>query len=232
MTTEEPEDSARKVEEIVREISDEADKPMDVDPHDDRTREFTSTSLSRMRWEWDPADQQALIGIHELINRQMMVHFGDAYVIMNDLFEIVRTPMVDPTTGEVVIDKETGLTQWVRKDSGAYEEDWFLLGHKDMANFLFRITTGLFAWEQVAEDLRGDSLFAKAVWEEAVAIGYQNARSSGERTVEDRTQAARRMSQDQRLFGIFQTVMSRKADALTRSMQLLGQRLKDVLANS
>lgn len=218
----------RQTEEIIKEITEGADESLTVDPHADRTREFTHTSLSRQRWSWDPDDQRAIDGIHQIIDNEMLRRFSGAYQIMNDLYEIVREPEVTDQ-GEIVTDAN-GWTVWATTSSGAYREDWYRLGHKDMANFIFRIVTGLFAWEQTAAEIHGDSLFAKAMWEEAVAIQYKTARDTGQKTVEDRTQAARRLSQDQRLFGIFQAVMSRRADALVRSMSLLSQRLKDVLA--
>lgn len=215
-------------EEIIREITVRADEPLTVDPHADRTREFTHTSLSRQRWSWDADDQRAIDGIHEILDNEMLRQFSGAYQIMNDLYEIVREPEVDDDG--VIQTDANGWTVWATTPSGAYVEDWYRLGTKDMTNFIFRIVTGLFAWEQTAAQIHGDSLFAKAMWEEAVAIQYQTAREGGQRTVEDRTQAARRLSQDQRLFGIFQATLSRRADALVRQMTLLAQRLKDVLA--
>lgn len=218
----------RQTEDIIREITERADEPIDVDPHADRTREFTHTSLSRQRWSWEADDQRAIDGIHQILDNEMLRRFSGAYQIMNDLYEIVREPEVTDQ-GEIITDSH-GWTVWATTPSGAYVEDWYRLGHKDMTNFVFRIVTGLFAWEQTAAEIHADSLFAKAMWEEAVAIQYQTARETGQKTVEDRTQAARRLSQDQRLFGIFQAAMSRRADALVRNMTLLSQRLKDVLA--
>lgn len=223
-------DIDRHTEQIIREMTEGADEPIDVEPHADRTREFTHTSLSRQRWSWDPDDQRAIDGIHQILDNEMLRRFSGAYQIMNDLYEIVREPEVTDQ-GEIVTDVN-GWTVWATTSSGAYVEDWYRLGHKDMSNFLFRIVTGLFAWEQTAAQIHGDSLFAKAMWEEAVAIQYQTARDTGQRTVEDRTQSARRLSQDQRLFGIFQSNLSRRADALVRSMTTLSQRLKDILVTA
>lgn len=217
----------RKAEEIVQEISAEGDRSMEVEVHEDRTREFSSTSLARMRFSWDGADRDAMAAIHDRVDGLMLEAFGSAYQIMNDLYEIVREPEID-RNGEIRLDGR-GWRVWRVNGSGAFVEDWSRLGHHDLQNFLFRITTSLFAWEQAAASIWGDSMFAKAAWEESLAIGYTESRENGGRTVEDRTQAARLASRQERLFGIFQSMLSRKADALVRSMTTLAQRLKDVL---
>lgn len=220
----------RKTEEVVRELSQEADRPMEVELHDDRMRTFSSTSLSRMsRGERDPGLRQSLDDLNTLADDQIMRLFGSAYQIMNDLYDIVRVPQCHPDTGEVLTDRY-GWKLWEVNESGYPIEDWSALGHKERGDFLFRITTNLFAWEQAAARLWSDSMYAKAVWEEALANGYEDSRSNGGKTVEDRTQAARLASRMQRLEGIFHASLSRRADALVRSMTLLSQRLKDVLS--
>jgi hypothetical protein len=218
----------RRTEEVIREMSQEADKTPEIDLHEDRTREMTSLSLSRMRWEWPPELRGAMEDLHAMIDNQMLIKFAGAYQIMNDLYMIVREPMV-VEGGEIVTDAH-GWPIWMTNESGAYIEDFSCLGIKEVQNFLFRITTQLFAWEQTSASLWGDAMFAKSVWEEAVALGYERSKTSGGRTVEDRTQAARLVSRDERLFALFQSTLSRKAEALVKSMQLLGQRLKDVLS--
>lgn len=219
----------RSTEVHVREEAKEAEQQTTVEVHDDRTREFTHTSLSRMRLDWSPEDRQAVDDLHDVVERRMLVLFGDAYRVINDLYEIVRQPMVD---GDGVIQKdENGWTVWARDAlTGSYLEDYSLLTSFQVKHMLFQITTRMFEWEQSAADLWGDSMFAKAQWETAIAQGFEGAKESGQRTVEDRTQYARRVSREERYFAIFQTLISRKADALVRSMERLGQRLKDVLS--
>jgi hypothetical protein len=218
----------RSEDRVIRDESEEADRSMVVDPHDDRTLEFERTGLSRMRTTWRPEDAEALAGIHQIVDNELLVHFAGAYQVMNEIWDIVREPVV-LTGGEVQTDVN-GWTVWARNELGDYIEDYSKLSHKDVEHFLFKITTRLFEWEQASARLWGDSMSAKALWEMALARGYRDARTSGARTVEDRIQAARLASEDDRFFGIFQTTLSRHADAIVRSTQLLGQRLKDVLS--
>lgn len=215
---------------IVREIAQESDQPMAVEVHDDRTFEFARTGLSRMRTTWSEEDADAMAGIHAVVEREVLLHFAGAFQIMNEIYEIVREPSVNTTTGEIEKDQH-GFTVWLRTETGAYVEDYTRLGHKDVEHFLFRITTRLFDWEQQAVQLWGDAMFAKALWEQRLAQGYQESRTSGGRTVEDRTQAGRLASYDERLFGIFRSLISRRADGVVRSTTLLSQRLKDVLSS-
>lgn len=217
----------RTTEAFVREESAEADKGMVVEVHDDRTRENTTTSMSRMRTDWGEEDKFAVEGLHEVIENRMLVLFGDAYRIMNDLYDIVRAAETDDE-GTVLVDGH-GFPLWMRNASGGFVEDYSRLTSHDLRHLLFQITTRLFDWEQKRDALWGDSMFAKAQWEQALAASYEGAREAGVRTVEDRTQAARRVSREERLFAIFLAVLSRRADSLTRSMERLGQRLKDVV---
>jgi len=222
-------DDDRTEEQVIRDESAEADREMEVDPHDDRTFEFARTGLSRMRTTWSDEDAEAMAGIHAVVEREILLHFAGAFQVVNEIYDIVREPSVDRTTGEIEKD-QYGFTVWMRTETGAYVEDYTLLGRKDLEHFLFRITTRLFEWEQMAAQLWGDAMFAKALWEQRLAQGYQDSRTNGARTVEDRTQAGRMASRDERLFGIFRSLISRRADAVVRSMNLLSQRLKDLLS--
>lgn len=222
------EEDDRTEAQIIREMSAEADQPMAVDPHDDRTLEFERTGLSRLRTSWTPEDAEALDGINGIVEREIMIYFAAAFQIMNEVYDIVREPVAD-SNGEVVRD-QYGFPVWLRTETGAFIEDYSKLSHKDVEHFLFRITTRLFDWEQQAAQFWGESMFAKAVWEQRLAASYAQARENGGRTVEDRTQAARLGAYEERLFGIFRALLSRKADAVVASMTRLSQRLKDVLS--
>lgn len=222
-------DEERTADRVMREESAEADRIMEVDPHDDRTQEFTTHTENRMRRDWRPEDREEIHGIHSVIDRLMLERFGGAFQIMNDLYEIVREPHV-LEGGEIATDIH-GFTIWERTESGSYIEDYTKLGSKEVKDFLFKITTRLFQWEQEAAEIHGDAMYAKALWEHAYSTGYLDAQNSGAKTVEDRTQGARAASMDDRYFGIFQSNLSRRADALVRSLTLLSQRLKDVLSS-
>jgi hypothetical protein len=221
----------RSEDRVIRAESQEADRPMVVDPHDDRTQEFEfeRVGMSRMRMEWRPEDADALAGLNAVVEREMLQHFAGAFQVMNEIYDIVREPQVNPVTAEILTD-EHGWPLWARTSVGAYVEDYTKLGHKDVEHFLFKITTQLFEWELAAAQFRSNQQFAKALWEFSTAKGYRDARDQGAKTVEDRTQAARLAAWDDRLFGIFQTAMDWKAQSIVRSMNLLGQRLKDVLS--
>lgn len=224
-------DEERKTEEVVRAISQEADQPMEVELHDDRTKAFSRSALARMVTRGPDIELRRILeDLESLADREILKLFGNAYQVMNDLYEVVRMPRTD--SDGVVLKDQYGFPLWETNESGYPVEEWDRLGYKERTNFLFRITTNLFAWEQSAATLRGNSQYAKAAWEAAVAKGYEDSRMGGNKTtIEDRIQAARLASRDERLEGIFYTVLSHRADALVKSISLIGQRLKDVLSS-
>lgn len=214
-------------EEVLREESRESDKTMVVDPAPDRVHRFQRLGLSRMKREWDADEAIEMTGIYRLVEDQMLKLFGDAYLILNDIYDVVREPVVDEETGVIETDR-FNFPVWKRTVSGAYVEDYRKLTSRDMNDFLFKITTRLFEWKQKQADLWGEAMFAKALWEEQFSLSYDEANTKGRNTVEDRTQRAKLGSREERYFGIFQALISRKADNLVSSLELLSQRLKDV----
>lgn len=211
----------------------EADLPEDpakeagaeVDIHPDRTRENRTPGFTRMRTEWRPEDAAHIQAIKEIVDNRVLQTFADAYQVMYELYGLVREPEYDPRTGEVLTDRH-GLTIHKRSESGLPVEDYSRMTRDDKERILFMITTRLFAWEAQAADAWAEAMFAKAEWEERFSAEFVN---SNGKTVEDRTQGGRRNSLEERYFAIFQTTYSRKADAIVRTMTLLGQRLKDIL---
>jgi hypothetical protein len=222
-----PENLDRQAEAVVREASKDADSTALVDPHEDRTRELKTPGFQRMRTDWHGADAAQISGLRRIVDGRILHLFPDAFMLMNDIYQVVRDPIWDPATGETVKDAN-GFDVWARSDSGAFIEDYTRLGIRDRENFLFRITTGIFEWKQTAADLWGDAMFAKAQWEEAMSRGFTEP--EGRLTVDDRTNRARVNSVDERYFSIFQSLLSRRADAVVSGMELLGQRLKDVIS--
>lgn len=194
---------------------------------EERGRMFETMGFSRVRMTWQDGADAMVARIREVVDDAILTHFTDAYSIMSDLYDVVREQEVDQATGELVTDPY-GMPVHVRTPSGGYYEDWSRLTDRQREDFLFRITTSLFAWEQRAADLWGEAMFAKAVWTEAFAIGY-DAPVKG--TIEDRTARANVESAEDRYFAILQSLLSRKADALVRSMTLLSQRLKDTMGS-
>jgi hypothetical protein len=114
--------------------------------------------------------------------------------------------------------------EWSGPDAQVLTTVMGALTDRRREHFLHQISAHLFEWEQASQDLWGEAMFAKAAWEERFAWGYTTSEG---KTIDDRTQRARQASQEERYFAIYRTLLSRKADALVRSMQLINQRLKD-----
>ena len=208
----------------------EADKTFEdtatVRVHEDETRENRTPGFTRMRTHWEGDEALHVQSLRAIVDDVMLTQFPDAIMIMNDLFEIVRTPMVN-SDGEVVVDRH-GFPVWERNDSGAFLEDYSRLSYRDKEDILFRITTNLVRWKEIQANLWGDAMFAKAAWEERFSDQFLSA--PGMRpTIDDKTNRARHNSVEERYFAIFQALISRRADALIDSMVLLGQRIKDVI---
>lgn len=211
----------------LREADKTADDLAEVDPHPDRTRENRTPGFSRMRTSWTGDDAMHVQSLRAIVDDVILTQFPDATLIMNDLYEIVRQPKVDESTGEVITDRH-GFPVWQRNDSGAFIEDYGRLTYRDREDLLFRITTNLVRWREVQANLWGDAMFAKAAWEERFSSKFLSA--PGMRpTVDDKNNAGRAGSTEERYFAIFQTLISRRADAMVDGMTLLGQRLKDVI---
>jgi hypothetical protein len=211
----------------VREASDEADETADVRVHEDHTRENKTPGFSRMRTDWSGPDGAQIRSLKAIVDGRILHLFPDAFVIMSEVYDLVREPEVDKSTGEIRTDQH-GFVIWKTHPSGAYVEDFTVLTQKQKEDLLFRITTRLFEWQQQRADLWGEAMFAKAQWEEAMALGFDEP--PGKLTVDDRTQKGRLASRDERYFAIFLSLLSRRADAVVNSMELLGQRLKDTFS--
>lgn len=211
-------------EEIIHEESAQAEQPIAVELPEERARTFRTPGFARMRITWAPQDRAIISQALAAVEGRILNSFGDAYQVMHELFEIVRTPETNPD-GSVKRD-QWGFTVWARTPSGGWEEDFTRLTTKQRENFLFQITTRIFDWEQRAADVWGEAMFAKAAWEERFSIGF-DAPMSG--TVDDRRAAGNLDAREERYFAIFASLYSRRADAIVRSMNLLGQRLKDSL---
>jgi hypothetical protein len=213
----------KQLDRVMREAQGDMDDLTEVDPHPDRTRELRTPGFSRMRLEWSGPDAQVLTTVMGAVQGALMRIFPMAYEVMHQIFLDVREPEVHPSTGEIMQD-QYGFPMWKKKLTGTYIEDWSALTDRRREHFLHQISAHLFEWEQASQDLWGEAMFAKAAWEERFAWGYTTSEG---KTIGDRTQRARQASQEERYFAIYRTLLSRKADALVRSMQLINQRLKD-----
>lgn len=210
-------------EEITREESEKLEEPISPELPEERERQFRTPGFQRLRINWRGEDWLIVQQAQGAVEGRIIKNFADAYQIMHDLYDLVRTPEFDPQTGEIKTD-QWGFKKWKQSVSGSYEEDWSKLTHKEREKFLFAITTRMFDWEQRAADAWGEAMFAKAIWEERFSIDF-NAPVAG--TVDDRKAAGNIKAADEKYFAIFVTLYSRKAEAIVKTMNLLGQRLKD-----
>ena len=191
--------------------------PLEPDIRPERTRQFTHTNFQRMRTEWGPEDKLKIQEIGRLADNVLAARFADAWWLLERLYRIVREPMTT-SDGEVIKDLAQHI-KWKRNEHGFYIEDWSRLGDAERSDFLHELTIHLFEWTQQAAVMWGSAMFAKGIWEEAFAYGYTTPR--GKLTIDDRTQIGHLQSIEERYFAIFQSMLSRRADALVRSLERL-----------
>lgn len=214
-------------EEETAEVAKELTEPLKVELPEEKAKatqkDLRTPGFARMRIVWRSEDRPIIDRAKASVEDALTRTFEDAYLVMNQILELIRTPEINPATEQPRRDN-FGFIIWKRTPSGSYEEDWTRLTIRAKESLLFTITTRLFEWEQRAADVWGEAMFAKAQWEERHAIAYD---ASMHGTIEDRTAYANRDAREERYFAIFTTLYSRKADALVRTMSLLAQRLKD-----
>lgn len=214
-------------EEVAHEVAVELDHEIEV-THATPPDEPRQPRFSRMRFNWNSPDEiQTIRAAHGAVEGVIVREFYDAYQILTDIQSIVREQETD-SKGNLKM--KDGLPVWKRTPQGRIEEDYSKLTRKQQENLLGQITTRLFAWEQSAEKMWAEAMMAKSAYEERFAISYDMLRGTASRTtVDDRTQHAAMEAADERYFAIYMTSVSRRAQALVRSMERLGQRLKDVI---
>lgn len=221
------EDAARQqaqIQRVLHESGRVGDEPLQLDPRPDRVRTFRGVNLSRMRRSWRPDDYVIMQEISAQAERWLQTRFLAAFDIMDRIFSVVRTPRIGSDDKPLLDASKRPV--WEVNDLGMPKEDWSALGDRDRLGFLYEITTHLFEWEQSEADQWGLAMYAKGVWEESFALGF-TAPAGGKVTVESSSQAGHLASMEDRYFAIFQAVLSRRAEALVRSMTRIEQRLKD-----
>lgn len=193
--------------------------------------EHRSPRFLRMRFNWRDADEMHVLrNAHAAVEQRILQEFHDAFVILAEIQDIVRIQM-KAADGEPLVDA-TGAPVWQHTPGGRIVEDYTRLTRQQMESFLGQITTRLFAWEQASERMWMDCMMAKGQFEERYAVSYDALRGSASRTtVDDRQQYAAMDASEERYFTIYLTSASRRAQAVVRSMERLGQRLKDVLTS-
>lgn len=223
---------ATGAQEEARNATDEIDKEIVVDLPDERPVKWRTPGFMRMRFSWNDDERMVIDRAKAATQQKIMDAFPDAFWIMNSIYDLVREPVkrFDPATGEVEIVRDIyGFAEWVRNADGSYVEDFNKMNRRDKEHYIGLISTRLFTWEQIQVEMWADAMFAKAKFEERFAIVY-DAPMTG--TVDDRNAVAKKDAADERYFAIYMTVLSRRADALTRSLDRISQRLKDVLTAS
>lgn len=187
---------------------------------------FRAPGFQRMRTAWEGEDKRQMDRVQGTIDRVVFETFQDAYAVMSDLYDLVREPMTNEH-GEEIRDS-LGFVVWAKNPlTGAYIEDWTTLSMKQREDFLFRITTSLFEWEQRSADLWTRAMFSKGMFVEKFSIEY-DAPISG--TIDDRNARGNKEAAEDRYFALMNSAVSRKAEALVRSMTNLMLRLKDTLS--
>ena len=207
------------------------EKPLDVDTPPDRTRQFTHTSFSRIRTSWLGPDGITLARIRAQADTEMRYRFPVAFALMDEVWKSVRTPQCDEDTGEVLTNLD-GSIKWAETAPGVPEERWDLLGHAQKERLYWAIGSHLFGWEQFAADLHAEAMYSKVEWEERFAISFFSVPSnqiSGRPTVDDKTQYGHRSSVQERYFAVYCAELSRKADALVRSMTRIHRMLENTI---
>lgn len=220
----------RELAEAGRPVDAAKEEPLEPDPPPDRTRETVSPGLSRLRTElrWNEADEETLAIIEATATDIISTEFRAAFVIIERLRKAVRSQAFDEESGEFLTYAD-GTPRWEEED-GIPVEDWSRLSERERRNARHALVLYLFEWETRASDKWARAMFAKVNWEEKFAHGFTALpESPGSRkpTIDDRTQWGHRLSIDERYFAVFNTYISKKADAVVRSASRLYDLLKE-----
>lgn len=186
-------------------------------------------AFSRMRTDWNSPDREIIGQMRRGADVLIMQSFGEVFDIFYEIYMLVREPVMK-TGGEMETDAQ-GLPIWQKQPgTNSYIENWDRLTYREREIFLFKITAGILRWKQIAIDMWGEAMFARAEFEEAFSHGYEQL-PGDKPTIQDRTARARRLSAEYRYHAVYTSYLSRKADGVIQSVELLGQRLKDVMVS-
>lgn len=188
-------------------------------------REIRTPGFARMRLDWASEDRPIIQRAKAAVEGRILMEFADAFEIMNEVYEAIRTAEVDYQTGEIKRNQH-GFVVWKKTPSGRYEEDFTRLSQKQKEHFMFLITGRLFDWEQRAAEIKMEALMAKGQFEERFAIKFDEPVTG---TVDDRRAAGNLGARDERYFAILAASLSHRADAVVSSMRELERRLRDSL---
>jgi hypothetical protein len=184
------------------------------------------TNFHRMRTSWNDEDHATISRINSAVEERVFEMFTDAFEVMNGIWGIVRLAEEDGD-GKPVLDRH-GYPVWQRTLTGAYIEDWSRLTYAQRENFLYTIVTNQFLWEQRSASVWAEAMMAKAMFTEHFSHAFD--RPEGRMTVEARTARGNLEAAEDRYFALFVSALSKRADALVRSMDRLAMRLRDSLS--
>ena len=211
-------------QEIGKELAKANDDLVSADLPEETEKKWRNPGFQQMRIDWRSEDRLIMDRVKNLVSTRLLQEFDEAYMLIYEIYDVVREKDVNLQTGEVLLDNQ-GFPKWKRNISGQFEEDYTKLTLRQKEHFMFALTTRIFLWEQQAADAWGEAMFAKVEWEEKFDSGFTGGRG----TDEARTSKGRMDSREEKYFAILLSWYSRKSDALIRSMQLLSQRLKDTM---
>lgn len=210
--------------EVAKEQSEELTEEIKVEMPEERARKFRTPGFHRMRFAWNDEERPVIAAARVACDSAIVHAFPDAFVMLDEIYSIIRKPVVD-ANGEIVRDAH-GQRMWQRSEDGYYIEDFTEMTRKQKEDFLGRITVNLFRWEQVRDQLWSEAMFAKAQFEERFAIAYDEPMRG---TIDDRSAKANKDAADERYFAIYLTTLSRRGESVVRALERLSMRLKDVL---
>lgn len=177
-------------------------------------------TFRRMRTDWNAPDRDVINQMRTAIDMVIQQRFWDWYELRFRIYDLVRSRDGDKTD-------EHGLPEWRRNSDGGYVEDWSKVTGREREDWLYRLTTSMSRWEEVAADMWGEALFAKAHFEEAFSAGYEEL-DNPRATIEDRTARARLRAAEHRYRAVYMSYLSKRADMVVKSAERLGQRIKDL----
>jgi hypothetical protein len=225
-------EQAERVEKVIAEsgrpIDATEEDPIEPDPPPDRTRGFTHTGFSRMRITWLDDDQERLAIVRATANDIIQAEFKVAFAVLDMLRKQARSPLVD---GDGVVQTyDDGSPKWELDEYDMPAENWSRIDPRTRENAMHAIAVFLVDMELRAVDMWAEAMFAKVIWEEKFAKNFTalpKDQLSGKPTIQDRTQWGHRNSTEERYFAVFCAVLSKKADALVRSMNRLYKLLEN-----
>lgn len=213
-------EEVRRAERALKEEQKRDTDGVEIQP--DREKDFGSGLFARMRTDWRGEDRDTIHVVRMQAERDIHREFRDAYGVLMDVYLTFRNPKVDEN-GEIMLN-ETGLEpEWERDSFGRIIEDWIKITDRDREKFILNISMLLVDLRQRAANIWGESQLAKAKWEDSFVEGFLKAKGTNDARTNDGKATAR----EDRYFAIYKSWVSRKADALVSSLELLCQRLKD-----